>query len=414
MATMESAQGEWSSPATLKGIGGAVSPRIGSTIDNGSVTTPLMVLRDAPLQWNIDLMARYCADERVDLAPHAKTTMSPQLVGRQLAAGAWAATVANTHQARTLAGFGVDRFLIANEVVDEGGLRWLAEQAQKRHGPAVLCYVDSIEGVALLDETIGTGYQSVLVEVGHQGGRAGSRGPADVLSVASAVAKAPNLRLAGVACFEGLLGSATRTADGIAEVRQFLDNVRAIAEDIANAGLFATEDQIVLTAGGSAYFDQVVEAFRGPLGTAEPRIVLRSGCYVTHDHGVYEGLTPMKAARGFRPALRLIATVLSRPERDLAILDFGRRDAPYDAGLAIPLTIRPRRTGDVAPASGMTVRAVNDQHAFMSLDSAEQDVAVGDRMEFGISHPCTAFDKWRVMPILDDENRIIEVIHTYF
>ncbi len=415
MPPVDLGQSKWSSPDTVKGIGGPDGPAIGTRIDGAAVTTPLMVLREAPLQWNIDLMARYCTNEGVELAPHAKTTMSPQLVHRQLAAGAGAATVANTHQARTLAGFGVDRLLIANEVVDEGGLRWLADRAEAGGTPTVLCYVDSIDGVALLAEAIRTGQQSVLVEIGHDGGRAGCRQPAEALAVAHEVAKAPNLRLAGVACFEGLLGSVPRTDEGVAEVRRFLDDVRAVAERIANAELFDTEDEIVLTAGGSAYFDQVVEAFRGPLGTRETRTVLRSGCYVTHDHGVYDSLTPLKGHEGgFQPALRLLATVLSRPEHDLAIIDFGKRDAPYDAGLPVPLTVQSRSTGTEAPAVAMTVRAVNDQHAFLSLDPDGQDVVVGDRLEFGISHPCTTFDKWRVMPVVDDANRVVDVVHTYF
>ena len=371
--------------------------------------------RDVLYGTSIDLMARYCADKEVDLAPHAKTTMSPQLVGRQLDAGAWGVSVANVHQARTLAAFGVNRLLIANEVIDGGGRRWVADQIEEGGAPTILCYVDSVEGVALLDETIRVGHQPVLLEVGHQGGRAGCRSSAEAFAVASAVWKAPNLRLAGMACFEGLLGSEIRTDDGVAQVRQFLDNVRAVAEDIASAGLFTAEEEVVMSAGGSAYFDQVVEAFGGRLGDRETRTVLRSGCYVTHDHGAYEGLTPLKGeADGFRPALRMLATVLSRPEPDLAVMDFGRRDAPYDAGLPVPLTIRSRSTEAVTPADGMTVRALNDQHGFMSLDPAKGNVKVGDRVEFGISHPCTAFDKWRVMPLVDDEDRLIEVIQTYF
>ena len=141
-------------------------------------------------------------------------------------------------------------------------------------------------------------------------------------------------------------------------------------------------------------------------------MVLRSGCYVTHDHGTYAEANPV-GDEPFRPALELIATVLSRPEAGVAIVNFGRRNAPFDSGLPVPLWLGV--PGAPAPTDA-TVTRLNDQHAWMTFDPAADGPApsVGDTMGFGISHPCTAFDKWRTVPVVDDARRVVDVVTTRF
>ena len=94
----------------------------------GDLLLPAMVLRDTALEHNIALLARYCEVHGVWLAPHAKTPMAPQLVARQLDAGAWGVSVATVSQARVFRAFGVRRILIANEVVQPLAVRWLAAE----------------------------------------------------------------------------------------------------------------------------------------------------------------------------------------------------------------------------------------------------------------------------------------------
>jgi D-serine deaminase-like pyridoxal phosphate-dependent protein len=55
---------------------------------------------------------------------------------------------------------------------------------------------------------------------------------------------------------------------------------------------------------------------------------------------------------------------------------------------------------------------LNDQHAYLRLGGA--GVQVGDWLEFGISHPCTVFDKWPMIPVLDDDGRVVDLIRTFF
>ncbi len=61
----------------------------------------------------------------------------------------------------------------------------------------------------------------------------------------------------------------------------------------------------------------------------------------------------------------------------------------------------------------MYVSALDDQHAYLRLPE-DSPLAPGDLVCMGISHPCTTFDKWRVIPVLDDDDRVIDAIHTFF
>jgi D-serine deaminase-like pyridoxal phosphate-dependent protein len=385
----------------------------------GDLLLPAMVLKESALEHNVATMRRFCEQHGVDLAPHGKTTMSPEIVERQLRAGAWAITAANVQQVRTFRAFGVQRVIIANQVVDPASLRWLAAELAADEGFDCYCLADSVETVEVMErELAGVAIARplrVLVELGVAGRRTGARGLETATAVAEAISRSPVLSLAGVEAYEGVIGEATMDQT-LARVDGFLDEVRELVLALAGRGLFDGLDEILLTAGGSAFFDRVVDRLSGLDGAARPvRLVLRSGCYVTHDSAFYRGLSPLdgRAEEGDRlvPALQAWGAVVSRPEPGLALVGFGKRDVPYDIDLPIIEVVR-RRTGEVEPLTGATITALNDQHAFVRLDGAE--LAVGDWIGCGISHPCTAFDKWRAIPVVDDAYGVIGVARTYF
>jgi D-serine deaminase-like pyridoxal phosphate-dependent protein len=384
---------------------------VGGNAANGVVSTPLMMLRRSALEHNVALLATYCREHGVELAPHAKTTMSPEIVRRQVAAGSWATTVANVSQAIALEDAVGERILIANEVVDAASIAWLSDTVL-RGTTRVYCYVDSIEGVRRLTDGIAAGELDVLLEIGVDGGRCGVRTEEEALAVAKAVADSPRLRLAGVAAFEGLLASDYRDIHVARVAQGFLQHVHQIAAKIVAAVGFDEENPI-LTAGGSAFFDIVVEEFSRPIGTIKPKVVLRSGCYVSHDHGAVDRLSPFQSGpTRFKPAIEVLSTVISRPQENVAICDMGKRDVPFDYGLPRALWIRSGVNGTRRDATGIVVEKLNDQHAYLSLE--REDVQVGDLISFGISHPCTAFDKWRVIPLVDDDLTILEFAQTRF
>jgi D-serine deaminase-like pyridoxal phosphate-dependent protein len=373
---------------------------------------PVMVLRETALAHNLALMADYCAEHGVAIAPHGKATMAPRLWQRQLRAGAWGLTAASVGQATVMAEAGVDRILIANEVVDPGGIAWLAAG---RDPPSVWCSVDSMRGVALLEDGLRrSGDQHplpVLVELGHLGGRTGCRSVPEALELAARIQRSDALRLAGVTGYEGTI-CRDRSVECLDEVRAFLDDLRALALAILDAG---RREELMVSAGGSAYFDLVVERLSGWPPDAAVTVLLRSGCYLTHDTGHYERLSPLAGASSelrFHPAIEVWGTVLSTPEPGLAILGLGRRDVPFDLDLPSPRWRR-RPDGATSDVQGVVVvTALNDQHAFCRI--GEGALEVGDLVGCGISHPCSAFDRWRAIPVIDDDDRVVDAVATYF
>ena len=116
----------------------------------GDLPLPALVLKERALAHNVELVARWCAEHGVLHAPHGKTMMAPQLAERQLAAGAWAVTVAHVSQARVYRAFGVPRIFLANELVEPGSLRWLADELAADPDFDFYCLVDSLAGVELM------------------------------------------------------------------------------------------------------------------------------------------------------------------------------------------------------------------------------------------------------------------------
>lgn len=389
-------------PASWTGRTAAQVCAAGPRLPDDGAVGPVCVLRADALANNLATMAGWCRDRGVELAPHGKTHMAPQLLARQFDSGACAVTVATISQLRTYRAFGVRDFILANELVDAAGLHWIAAEMNADADVTVLCWVDSVAGV----EQMAAGLKAagarrpvdVCVEVGMVGGRTGCRDAAAVDEVALAAAKSPPLRLIGIAGYEAALGHDV-TADGLGRVTAYLSQMRSAVERLA--GLFESES-LVLTAGGSTYFDTVADVLAVGSAAGKPvRTIIRSGCYLTHDHGLYARTSPLRT--GLRPALEVWAQVMSRPEPDLALLTMGRRDVSFDQDMPLPLEL-----------SDSAVTKLNDQHAYLRLGPTDRAVEVGRWLRFGISHPCTTFDKWQMIPVLDDDDRVVDLIRTFF
>ena len=413
----------WPIDATEKGFGGPAhrSPLSAGQLARerpgagaGLLSTPRVLLREQAVAHNIAAMAAYCAAQAVTLFPHGKTTMAPQILAAQLDGGAAGITAASISQVRMFRRFGVRNVLLANELVDDASISWVARELTADGQFSFLCYVDSVAGTGRLDAILAacgfTGRLRVLVELGHEDGRTGCRSRAEALAVAAAVGRAPRLELAGVAGYEGSLLAPT-PAETAQKARAYCEELRQLALSLTASGQFP--EPPVVTAGGSAYFDEVVDVLGGQ---SDWSLVLRSGCYVTHDHGLYSRIAPSArnttAVPVLEPALEAWAPVLSRPERETAVLGIGRRDVSFDAGNPVILYGR-AAGGTTLDTGGAVVRRLFDQHAVLSVP-AGAGLAPGDEVCLGISHPCTTFDKWRWIPVLDGEDRITDVIRTFF
>jgi D-serine dehydratase len=196
-----------------------------------------------------------------------------------------------------------------------------------------------------------------------------------------------------------------------------------VAGECDRRGSFAP-GEVLLSAGGSNYYDLCVERLSLAQLSRPTRIVVRSGCYLTQDSQLYRQAHERLQERsprarelgpGLQNALEVWSYVQSRPEPTRAVLSFGRRDAGFDCGLPQPLLwYRPGSAGLPQPLpAGHLLAGLNDQHALLDLP-ADSPLAVGDMVACGISHPCTTFDKWQFIPLVDDEYQVVAGVRTFF
>jgi D-serine deaminase-like pyridoxal phosphate-dependent protein len=384
--------------------------------------TPLLVLDASAIEANVARMAEWCAQRGVGLAPHGKTTMAPALWERQLAAGAWGITLATPSQVRVALAFGLRRVQLANALVDPVGITAVSRALDADPQLQVLSWVDSTWTVTAMDAVLArlrpVRPLTVLVELGAPGGRTGARDLPAARAVAAAVVASPHLQLGGVAGYEGALAHDASPA-GLDAVRRYLRELATLHADLAGAYEVDEVDEageVVVTAGGSAYFDDVADIL-GPLAAPGTRVLLRSGAYVIHDDGFYRGISPFSRT-GDSPltsAMHAWSRVVSRPEPGLALLDAGKRDVPFDEGLPEPQLAADALGAPARPLAG-EITAVNDQHAFLRLDPGT-DLDVGHVVRLGLSHPCTACDKWREIPVVagaDADPVVVDLVRTFF
>ena len=396
--------------------------RKGWNVLAGDLAFPLAVLRSSALAHNLAWMQDFAQRKGVTLAPHGKTTMSPELFAQQLQAGAWGLTFATIYQLSVGVEAGARRAIIANQVVCDADLDGLHALLQRHADLRVWFLVDSLAQLRLIEDWAArrktTRRLDALLEMGIPGQRTGCRTLEEAVALAQAMARSRAVQLGGMECYEGGVARCDSVHDA-REVTALVRRVTEVTRQCDAQGLFA-DAEILLTAGGSAVFDLVVPLLRTQ-GLSKPVLgVLRSGCYITHDHGNYQRFLKHVEQRegldaSLRPALEVWAMVQSVPEPGLALLTAGRRDLSYDLEMPIPVrwARRGERTEENTPA-GWTVSALNDQHAYLRFDAAGAVPAVGDLVALGISHPCTTFDKWRWLPVADDALNVTGAISTRF
>ena len=388
---------------------------------------PLAILKTSALDHNRDWMRRFLQATGTQLYPHGKTTMSPQLFALQLADGARGISLATVHQLAIARRFGVQRILLANQLIVPSAIDSVARLLQQDDDFELLCLVDSAESVRrLADAARRLSLRrpiEVLLEVGAAGARCGVRDLSSALSVARAVTQSGSgLLLRGVEGFEGTIGGTT-LEETEAAISRYLAFLWQVAAKCCDEGLLDRKTML-LSAGGSAFFDLVVQSGKQHLVEPRPDVILRSGCYLTHDSFFYQQLHQRMLGRceqaeglgeGLRGALELWGCVQSRPEPTRAVLNFGKRDCSYD--IHLPLLTHWFRPGEhtvpIAIAASHRIASLNDQHAIVDLPP-ESPLRVGDLVAAGISHPCTTFDKWQLVPLVDDAYNVTGAIRTFF
>jgi D-serine deaminase-like pyridoxal phosphate-dependent protein len=393
----------------LHGIGDITLGDVGDlgwNIVRGDTPLPLLTADWEAVLSNVRRMQTYCDAHGCLFAPHGKTTMAPQVWAEQVGTGAWAITVADVRQLGVAVAFGVPRVLVANEVTAAHDLSALAAAGSTGESELFI-FVDSVRGVSLLADELGRAEAptlKVFVELGLPGGRCGVRTDDDVDDVLGAIGRAsPALACVGVAGFEGIVDIADRpTVDRF--VARLIDASKRIGS--------TSENPVLVSAGGSIFFDRVVDGILDA-DLPDTRLVLRSGAYVTHDDGVYASNSPFTGTDAFEAALELWSSVLSRPEPGRAVLGLGRRDAPFDAGLPAVRRIVSGGEPPVVAGEDYVVAKLNDQHAYLDVPP-DAVIQPGDLVGCGVSHPCSAFDRWRTVLTVNRELDVTGAVRTFF
>jgi D-serine dehydratase len=396
---------------------------IGLRPESGALALPVLTMDEAAFAANVAAMFAYVGKAGVSIAPHAKTPMSPELSQRLLDRGAWGLSVANLQQARVFLEHGVRRLLVANQIGGHQSAERFAALLRQRPEATLFFFADSPESLEAANHVGSAAGRTVpvLVEVGA--GHTGAHSLEAARAVIAAASRLTHVELVGVAAYEG----AAATADPQETLAAISTLDRLVAEVHRLLRTTAPDRRLIVSAGGSSFFDLVVGDLQ-PLAARDgnTELVLRSGAIFFHDHGVYEralaamdrrggfaAMTGGKALQAFRPTLAVWAEVLSRPEPGLAICGMGMRDVSYDQDLPVPLAAW--RNGErIATRDSLgTVAKLNDQHAFLGLP-IDSDLAVGDIVAFGISHPCTCLDRWREILGRGADGRITAIYPTHF
>lgn len=379
------------------------------------VSLPALVIHQSALLHNLRWMQDYARQHGAELAPHGKTTMTPQLFQRQIDAGAWGMTLATAVQSAVAARHGIRRILMANQLLGQANMQIVADFL--RPGAVEFhCLVDSAANV----HQLGDFFQqqgltlNVMLEIGVVNGRCGCRTEQQIDQVIAAIAQHDSLSLSGIEGYEGVINSSSEQQD----VEAFITLLVKTALKLKASGQFSGERPII-TASGSSWYDLVADAFAREDARDAFITLMRPGCYLVHDHGIYQQAQNALLARqptmqsALLPAMEVFAYVQSVPEPGRVIAALGKRDIAHDS-MPVPLRVYPqgRQPAQLLDEKFRVIRLM-DQHAFIEVP-ANHKLVPGDIIAFGASHPCLTFDKWRHFCVVDESLQVIETLETFF
>ncbi|MBU3021346.1 amino acid deaminase [Aestuariibacter sp. A3R04] len=387
------------------------------------ISFPAAVIHARALENNARWMQTFSEKAKVKLAPHGKTTMSPELFHLQMQQGCWGMSLATVPQVVTAYHSGIKRIILANQLVGRRHYEIIADLL-KKGGLEFYCFVDSIENA----KSLGAFFSAknirlnILLEIGVVGGRCGWRDTHNIMKLCDVINQYDALQLCGISFYEGVIHGENAEREIIA----FVKLITRLCEHLYEKRVFSTDD-IIVTGAGSAWYDLVSQHLHSHYRQIEFTPIIRPGCYLIHDTGIYQDAQravlerselacqlSLEEAGQLESSLSLWAYVQSVPEPGLVIVGMGKRDVAFDAGLPTPeLHFRPGMPAPVKSAAEWKVTKIMDQHCMMST-SAEADLKPGDLLSFSTSHPCLTMDKWRFIGVMDDNYMIRQHITTYF
>lgn len=353
-----------------------------------ALETPCLVIDMGQARRNIAAMQRMADETGCRLRPHIKTHKMPLFARMQLAAGAAGITCAKVSEAEVMAEGGVQDIFIAYPMV--GSFRIERAIALHRRVRRLILAVDSLAGALALGRAACAAAVTleVRLEIDTGAGRTGV--PAsEAVSLAKAVDKLPGLRLTGIYTFKSLIYQGKPTVDNRLAAEEEGAMMAAVARDIRETGIEIAD----ISAGSS------------PTGIAVARTGLvneiRPGTYIFKD----ALLMSEHVAEPDEIAVRFVATVVSTPHPEYAVIDGGTKTFPTD----IPLRQPPLHAAGYAVVEGredLCLSRMNEEHGIITSETGDTGLTVGDILTLIPLHVCTAVNQQNAVYLLEEDGSL--------
>jgi len=329
-----------------------VPARIGQRLEE--VDTPALILDLDAFERNLKTLADL-ARGRVRVRAHAKTSKSAEVSKRQMALGAVGVCCQKVSEAEAMVEGGIPDVLVSNEVVGLVKVERLAGLA--RRARIGVC-VDDAGNAKDLDAAAGrTGVKlDVYVELEVGMGRCGVAPGEPALALARAVATSPNLRFAGLQAYNGRAQHVRSLAERRALIGKAADAVRVTRALLERNGIACP----IVTGAGSGTFMFEVES--GAWDEIQPG----SYAFMDADYAKNDWAAPLPR---FAHALFVLATVMSRPRWDRAIVDAGLKASSVDSGMPA-----------VWQRFGLKYLQASDEHGFVEIAPGAPAPALGEKL----------------------------------
>jgi D-serine deaminase-like pyridoxal phosphate-dependent protein len=338
--------------------------KIALRIPKEEIDSPALLIDLAAMEANLRRMADFFRHREARLRPHAKTHKCPTIAKRQLDLGAIGITCAKLGEAEVMAKAGVRDILIANQIIGSAKISRLVNLAQTAD---VMVAADDAQNMRTLSAAASAQNVKirVLVEVNIGMGRCGVEPGQAALALAQEIDRCPGLVFAGLMGYEGHLVFLPSLKERTERCRQAMSLLLESKDLIERTGLPVT----IVSAGGTGTY-----AITGEIpGVTE----VQAGSYLFMD-GRYRGIEGLE---DFPCALTLLATVISRPHPQRAIIDAGMKSITHEFGLP-----------QVKDRPGAKLVALAEEHGIISLEEPDPHLKVGDKIELIVSHGCTTIN----------------------
>jgi D-serine deaminase-like pyridoxal phosphate-dependent protein len=340
----------------------------------GEIDTPALLVDLDAMERNLHRMAGFAARAGMRLRPHAKTHKCIAIARRQVALGAVGVCCQKVSEAEIMVRGGIDDVLVANEVTGRVKLDRLAALARRARIGLCIDHIDGVAEAAAAAERAGATLD-VLVEIEVGGRRCGVSPGRPAARIAASVAAQPRLRLRGLQAYHG---AAQHHVDHDARRQAVCGIVEAVRETLT---AFAGEGLVCEVVSGAGTGTYELEAAGGV--TSE----LQAGSYVFMDAAYARNRDGNgKPIDTFAPALFVLATVMSRPAPERAVVDAGHKAAAVDSDLPEPFAL-----------PGVTYQRPSDEHGVLVAENGRLP-ARGDKVLLVPGHcdPTVNLHDWLV------------------